>query len=82
MSKPGRAQEYVAPTAESNPLQSVPPIPEPTGSASHDGAATAPPAASAGDSPAERAPESPVPSTQALVDALRASLLASDRRLR
>ena len=57
MSKPGRAQEYTAPTAEATPLQNVPPIPEPTGSASRDGAATAPPANLDGASPAATAPE-------------------------
>lgn len=60
MSKPGRAAEYTAPTAEATPLQDVPPIPEPTGSASRDGAVTAPPANLDGASPAATAPEAPV----------------------
>lgn len=60
MSKPGRAAEYTAPPAEATPLQDVPPIPEPTGSASRDGAATAPPANLDGASPAATAPEAPV----------------------
>lgn len=75
MSKPGRAAEYTAPTAEATPLQDVPPIPEPTGSASRDGAATAPPANLDGASPAATAPEAPVPSTQLLVENLRNQLL-------
>ena len=62
MSNPGHADPNVAPTASASCASNAPAPPEPTGSASHDGAATAPPTERAGDSPAERAPESPVQS--------------------
>jgi hypothetical protein len=62
MSKPGRVDPSITSTAGASQCQTPDRRPEPTGSASHDGAATAPPAERAGDSPAERAPESPVQS--------------------
>ena len=66
MSNPGHADPSMgngnASTAGASQCQTPDRRPEPTGSASHDGAATAPPAERAGDSPAERAPESPVQS--------------------
>lgn len=75
MSKPGRAAEYSPQPDRASGLPNDPTIPEPTGSASRDGAATAPPANLDGASPAATAPEAPVPSTQLLVENLRNQLL-------
>lgn len=61
MSNPGHADSNATSTAGASQCQTPDRRPEPTGSARHDGAATAPPAERAGDSPAERTPESPVP---------------------